>query len=195
MELTQEQKSKSKKLLWNALSVLLVIACVIGAYFLSNALFMTIPVSGTSMVETVQDGDNVILFKPGKYRRGDVVVFNTHVQTEKGESHYIKRIIALPGDTVEIKKEGAGYFIFVNDVQIDESYLGGNVRARESDVHEKRVVPDGCFYFCGDNRVNSLDSRSGMWGKMDSILGRVILKYDADAGFLSDLTVVKRVKA
>lgn len=175
--------------------ILLVIVCVVGAYFLSNWLFTTIPVSGTSMTETIQDGDNVILYKQGNYHYGDIVVFNTHVQTESGESHYIKRIIALPGDTVEIKKDGAAYFIFVNDVKIEENYLGGNIRARESDAHEKRVVPEGCFYFCGDNRMNSLDSRSGMMGQMDSILGRVILRYDAKAGLLSDLTIVKRVNA
>lgn len=177
------------------IDILLVIVCVVGAYFLSNWLFMTIPVSGTSMTDTVLDGDNVILYKQGKYRYGDIVVFNTHVQTESGESHYIKRIIAFPGDTVEIKKDGAAYFIFVNDVKLDEEYLGGDIRARESDAHEKRVVPEGCFYFCGDNRLNSLDSRSGMYGELDSILGRVILKYDADAGFLKDLTTVKRVNA
>ena len=72
--------------------ILLVIVCVVGAYFLSNWLFTTIPVSGTSMTETIQDGDNVILYKQGNYRYGDIVVFNTHVQTESGESHYIKRI-------------------------------------------------------------------------------------------------------
>ena len=56
-------------------------------------------------------------------------------------------------------------------------------------------MPEGKFYFCGDNRLNSLDSRGGMLGDMDSILGRVILKYDADAGLLKDLSVVKRVGA
>ena len=57
------------------------------------------------------------------------------------------------------------------------------------------MVPEGKFYFCGDNRLNSLDSRGGMLGDMDSILGRVILKYDADGGMLKDLSTVKRVKA
>lgn len=177
------------------IDVLLVIICVVGAFFLSNWLFQTIPVEGSSMEDTIQDGDSVILFKQGKYRAGDIVVFNTHIQTGNGESHYIKRIIGLPGDTVEIKKDGAAYFIFVNDVKLDEAYLGGNIRARESDAHAKLVVPEGKFYFCGDNRLNSLDSRSGMLGDMDSILGRVILKYDADGGMLKDLSVVKRAKA
>ena len=104
------------------IDVLLVIVCVVGAFFLSNWLFQTIPVEGSSMEDTIQDGDSVILFKQGNYRAGDVVVFNTHIQTGNGESHYIKRIIGLPGDTVEIKKDGAAYFIFVNDVKLDETY-------------------------------------------------------------------------
>lgn len=184
--------SKAVKII---IDILLVIICVVGAYFLSNWLFTTIPVAGTSMIETIQDGDNVILYKQGKYRYGDIVVFNTHVQTETGETHYIKRIIAFEGDTVEIKKDGAGYFVYVNDVKLDEEYLGGQIRARESDAHAKLVVPEGCFYFLGDNRLNSLDSRSGIMGELDSILGRVILKYNGEEGFLSDLTTVKRVKA
>lgn len=177
------------------IDVLLVIICVVGAFFLSNWLFTTIPVEGTSMEPTIHDGDNTILFKQGEYQRGDIVVFNTHIQSGNGESHYIKRIIGLPGDTIEIKKDGAAYFIFVNDVKQDETYLGGNVRAREGDAHEKLVVPEGKFYFCGDNRLNSLDSRSGMLGDMDAILGRVLLRHDGEGGIFSDLSIVKRVEA
>ncbi len=184
--------SKSVKII---IDVLILIVCIVGAYFLANFLFATIPVEGSSMEPTVQDADNVILFKQGNYKRGDIVVFNTHIKTNRGESHYIKRIIALPGDTVEVKKAGNGYFIFVNDVQLDEPYLAGHIKAREGDVHAKKTLGEGEFYFCGDNRLNSLDSRSGMVGKLDDILGRVVLKYDADDGYLNDLTIVKRAKA
>ena len=177
------------------IDILLVVVCVVGAYFLSNWMFATIPVSGPSMEQTIHDLDNVILFKQGNYKRGDIVVFNTHIQSETGEAYYIKRIIGLPGDTVEIKKDGAGYFIFVNGEKQEENYLGSQLRARESDAHGPIVIPDGQFYFCGDNRQNSSDSRTAFLGEIDSILGRVILKYDADDGFLNDLEVVKRVKA
>lgn len=177
------------------IDILLVIVCVVGAYFFSNWMFDTIPVSGPSMEETIHDQDNVILFKQGKYKRGDIVVFNTHIESSSGETYYIKRIIGLPGDTVEIKKDGAGYFIFVNGEKQEENYLGSMLRARGSDAHAPIVVPEGKFYFCGDNRLNSSDSRTSFLGEVDSILGRVILKYDADEGFLDDLEVVKRIKA
>ncbi len=182
--------SKSVKII---IDVLILIVCVVGAYFLSNFLFTTIPVEGSSMETTIHDHDDVILYKQGNYKRGDIVVFNTKITNSAGkDTYYIKRIIALPGDTVEIKKNGNGYFIFVNDVQLEESYLEGRVKARESDVHAKITVGEGEFYFCGDNRLDSSDSRTSFLGKLDNILGRVILKYDADAGFLKDLEVVKR---
>ncbi|MBQ8177886.1 MAG: signal peptidase I [Clostridia bacterium] len=177
------------------IDILLVIVCVVGAYFFSNWMFDTIPVSGPSMETTIHDQDNVILFKQGKYKRGDIVVFNTHIESSSGEVYYIKRIIGLPGDTVEIKKDGAGYFIFVNGEKQEENYLGSMLRARESDAHGPIVVPEGKFYFCGDNRQNSSDSRASFLGEMDAILGRVILKYDADDGFLDELEIVKRANA
>lgn len=174
--------------------ILLIIICVVGAYFLSNWMFDTIKVSGPSMEGTVHNEDLVVLFKQGNYRYGDIVVFNTHIQSSDGEQHYIKRIIALPGDTVEIKKDGSAYFIFVNDVKLEEEYLGSSIRARSVDVHEKITVPEGKFYFCGDNRSNSSDSRGGFLGNIDDILGRVILKHTAES-FFDELQVVKRVKA
>ena len=148
--------------------ILLVIVCVVGAYFLSNWLFTTIPVSGTSMTETIQDGDNVILYKQGNYRYGDIVVFNTHVQTESGESHYIKRIIALPGDTVEIKNGR----LIINEAEVK---LYGQP-LDEGENMEKTVILQDQYFVIGDNPSSSVDSRSPEFGTVSrsDVMGKVI---------------------
>lgn len=175
--------------------IILILICIVGAYFLSNWLFATINVDGTSMEQTLHDGDAMILYKQGQYKVGDIVVFNTHIKGTNGDRHYVKRIIALEGDTVEIKADETGaYYIYVNDVKLEEEYLSeGIVNARELDAHGKITVPPGKFYYCGDNRLNSADSRSSQqFGSYEDIVGRVIFKYNPEEGVLKDLEPVKR---
>ncbi len=178
-----------------AIVLILLAACVVGAYFLSNWLFTSIRIEGESMLPTIEDNDVAVVFKQGDHERGDVVIFNTHKLDSSGnERYYIKRIIALPGDTVEIKEtENPGeYGIYVNGELLNEDYLGLNIpSAREFEAAGAVTIPDGYFYFCGDNRLNSEDSRAGMLGELDSIVGRVIAKYSASEG-IGDLTLVKR---
>lgn len=176
--------------------LVLVAACVLGSYFLSKWLFTSIPIEGESMLPTIENDDVAILYKQGEYRRGDIVIFNTHKLDADGkERYYIKRIIALPGDTVQIKEtDTAGeYGIYVNGELLNEDYLGEGIpSAREFEACAEIIIPEGKFYFCGDNRLNSEDSRAGFLGDTDSIVGRVIAKYAKSAG-IKDLTPVKRI--
>lgn len=177
--------------------VLIVIACVVGAYFLSNYLFTTIPVEGQSMESTLHNGDNVLLFRRGEYERGDVIVFNTHQLSAAGnERLYVKRIIAVGGDVVEKKLFDDGkYYLYVNGVRQTEDYLADDMpRLREQDNVDRIVIPEGYFFYCGDNRNNSSDSRtSGTLGEIDSIIGRVVMRYVMENGFIiTDLEFIKR---
>ncbi len=179
---------------------IVILACiVVGAFYLSNYLFGTIPIEGPSMETTVHDGDVVLYYKQGTYKRGDIIVFNTHQLNDSGvERLFIKRIIALGGDTVEIKQyEDGEYYIYVNGERQTEDYLPDNVpNARERDALQSSyvVVPEGCFYYCGDNRLNSSDSRTGtdVFGRIDSILGRAVMRYKKDGLIISDLELLKR---
>lgn len=99
---------------------------------------------------------DVFGWSPAKIQRGDVIIF----QPPNGEpgDYFIKRVIGLPGDTVEIK-DG---WVYVNDEKIDEPYLNednyGNTQPYRvsSETYE---VPDGEYFVMGDNRTKSSDSR------------------------------------
>jgi len=134
-------------------------------------------VKGASMEPNFADGDYILTdkltyrFRPPA--RGEVIVFHSP-KTPKTE--FIKRIIGLPGDTVEIR----GNKIYINGRELVETYLpypslayGPNkIRGAES-----ITVPEGSYFVLGDNRGNSYDSRYfGVIARSD-IEGRTIFRY------------------
>jgi signal peptidase I len=105
-------------------------------------------------------------------QRGDIIVFDPPV--ENPQEPYIKRIIGLPGETVEIRDDG----VFVDGVRLDEPYLGGE----ETSCARQRVcgpltVPEGSVYVLGDNRDDSTDSADFGPVALDRIIGKVWLTY------------------
>ncbi len=152
---------------------------VFGAIFAIIYLFIAQPhkVSGTSMVPTFHDGDYIltdkITYRFSLPKKGDVIVLKN---PRNEEQDFIKRIIALPGDTLKVANNG----VYVDGVQISEPYLapgtptkGGSFLA---DGQEIKAGPDQYFVF-GDNREHSSDSRE--WGSItkEEIVGRVIFRY------------------
>ena len=88
--------------------------------------------------------------------------------------------------------DGDTVILYINGEAIDEPYLGEGIpSARAADATAPITVPDGQFYFCGDNRLNSEDSRSGLLCNVDDIVGRVILRYVQDDG-IGDISLIKR---
>ena len=148
-----------------------------------------------SMADTLKINDRVFVNIFDKdYHRGDIIVHNT----DSKSLVFIKRIIALPGEKVEIKtlEDGAKY-IFINDKLLEEPYVKSVYEYPEcsSDMKCKPiVVPENRYYVLGDNRGNSLDSR--YYGTIDkkAIKGKVsniwfpsnrqrkfkVLKYNID---------------
>jgi len=139
-------------------------------YLAINFLSARVYVEGWSMVPTFNDGDflivNRVAYDWGEYERGDVIVFP---YPGNPEEDYIKRVIGLPGDTVQIQ-DGE---VFVNGVPINEPYIA------EPPINDFSLmtVPDGTVFVMGDNRNDSSDSRS--WGPldMDVVIGKAILRY------------------
>jgi signal peptidase I len=113
--------------------------------------------------------DIVYLFHPPQ--RGDIIVFNPPVASEKP---YIKRIIAVAGDTVEIKQDG---YVYVNGTRLDEPYIQGPITECNVRKCEPTTVPEGKIYVLGDNRRNSSDSRIFGVVDVDDIIGKAWLTY------------------
>ena len=146
--------------------VLAVVLIAIGVFLLSRATMQSFVVVGSSMEPSFEDGQRLLVNKAVYHFRepqmGEVIVF----QPPSGrQPDFIKRIIALPGDTIEIK-EGA---VYVNSQAIDEPYI----KAAPSYTMESQEVPEGECFVLGDNRNNSNDSHS--WGTLpqENIIGKV----------------------
>lgn len=186
-----------KKAVGIILEVVFLILCIVVAYFLSNYMFATVPIDGNSMEGLLHNDDKVIVYKVGKYKHGDVVIFDTGEKyiTDEGKEanrYFVKRIIGLPGDTIEIKRAPDGeFFVYRNGEKLVEEYLTANVKNAYSEM-APTVINEGEFFFLGDNRLNSDDSRNDRRGKLDKIVGRVILRYGKE-GFFKDNDVIKRV--
>jgi len=131
----------------------LVIAGVL-AFLIITFVAQSFVVEGSSMEETLQHGErlivNKLVYRFSEPDRGEIVVF-----TPQGaeDNRYIKRIIGLPGDTVYIQ-EGE---VFVNGEPLEEDYIKEEMReVGESGPFE---VPEDSYFVLGDNRNHSADSR------------------------------------
>lgn len=130
-------------------------------------------VDGPSMKSNFYDGQQLIVNKVVYYmhkpERGDVIVF---LYPELSEEGYIKRIIGLPGESVEIK-DGVVYIHKGNEtgIPLDEPYIV--TKARQD--FKSQVIPEGEYFVMGDNRNNSSDSREGWTLPGEYIIGKVWL--------------------
>jgi len=167
-ELTQpkEKRSSFLSLLVDVLETL-VLSVVL---FVSiNLISARIRVDGASMEPTLVSGEYVIVsrlsYRFGSPQRGDIIVF--HFPRDPKEE-YIKRLIGLPGDVVEVKNGS----VYVNGQQLDETYL--KVETKYAGTWN---VPADQLFVLGDNRNNSSDSHD--WGTvpMDYVVGKAILVY------------------
>lgn len=137
-------------------------------------------VQGHSMLPTLQEGEYLIINKLSYFldepSRGDIIVL--HFPRDRSRE-YIKRVIGLPGDTVEI----SGEEVQVNGVRLNEPYVNGNSAYRSATW----TVPQGHYFVMGDNRNNSSDSRTWSFLPREDIVGKAWLIYWGveDWGFVS----------
>ncbi len=130
-------------------------------------------VDGPSMKNNFYDGQQLIVNKVVYYmhepERGDVIVF---LYPELSKEGYIKRIIGLPGEFIEIK-DGVVYIHEGNGagVPLDEPYITAKTR----EDFKSAIIREGEYFVMGDNRNNSSDSREGWTVPEEFIIGKVWL--------------------
>jgi len=151
----------------------------IGSLFIVVYLFIMQPnqVKGASMEPTFQSGDYIftskITYKFRPIKRGDVVVFKS---PKNPDIDYIKRIIALPGDTLLVDNG----IVYVNNNQVNENYISEQTNLWNGGYIKEGVsvtIPEEDIFVMGDNRPRSSDSREFGPISIDSIIGNVIYRY------------------
>lgn len=165
--------------------ILVVVVSIVLYFLISTYLFAPYTVKGHSMDYTFADNDKVFISKIGSnYERGDEIVFHANENDD-----YIKRIIGIPGDTIEVVDD----ILYINGKKVDEPYLdkkkselkssgvSGNLTPDFNIEYLKstqsKTVPENMYFVLGDNRQNSTDSRAFGFIKKDSVVGKVVLRY------------------
>lgn len=170
-------KVRYRKTLTSTVSVLIVVAAV--AVLVSTIFLPVIQVSGNSMNPTLSDGDVLVLFNSRNYERGDLCCISW------GNKKLLKRVIGLPGDTINMDIEGN---VYVNDEMIDEPYVFEKALG-ECDIELPCMVPDNTVFILGDHRTTSIDSRNSSIGciSKEQITGHVIFRvWPLSEGFRID---------
>ena len=169
---SNSNKSFIKEAAGWVLYILIILALT---YFVITFIGQRTKVDGHSMEPTLSDGDNLIVDKlsyrfkdPSRY---DIIIFPyQHAENV----YYIKRIIGLPGDTVQVKDDG---YVYINGERSDEDY-GAELMDHGGIASEPLTLGDDEYFVLGDNRNHSSDSRDPMVGvlKRENIIGRAWIR-------------------
>ncbi len=185
----QNSSGGVRSFLWEMLQTVLLTLII---FLAVRAVVQNFKVEGASMEPTLHTGQYLLINKVGYTRlegtplafldhkgndagdgylfggpqRGDIIVFRAPVQPDKD---FIKRVIALPGDTIEVRSGQ----VYVNDQLIDEPYI----RDKAPYLVPRQTVPPAHYFVLGDNRPNSSDSH--VWGLVpaENIIGRAWVSY------------------
>lgn len=165
-------KTVLKEILSTSIYVLLVLCT---AYLIVTYVGQRTQVSGTSMETTLSDGDQLLVdklsYRFSEPERFDIVVFPFQ---HDSDIYYIKRIIGLPGETIQIDLDGN---IYIDGNLLEESY-GREVIDNPGRAIEPVILADDEYFVMGDNRNNSSDSRDITVGsiKREDIIGKAFIR-------------------
>ncbi len=151
--MTEKKKAIIKEILsW----VWVIVLAFVVALLLNKFVIVNANVPTGSMESTIQPDDRLIGFRLSylfeEPQRGDIIIFEYPVNPEE---IYIKRIIGLPGETIEIKD--AKVYINGNQTPLEEPYLKETWYVENDGLSLE--IPEDCYFVMGDNRNNSLDGR------------------------------------
>lgn len=167
--------NKALREMISSLLYLLIVLCI--TYFVIHYVGQRTEVFGGSMETTLSNGDNLIVDKL-TYRfkdpqRFDIIVFPFQYEED---TYYIKRIIGMPGETVQIDLDGT---IYIDGEALEENYGREIIKPENVGIAIRPIVLGEDEYFVmGDNRNNSSDSRTEVVGNIqrDDIIGRAWMR-------------------
>ena len=172
------EKAKQEIVSW----VKTIILAVAIALFINFCVIVNADVPTGSMENTIMAGDRVIALRLsymfGSPERGDVAIFKYPDAPEGETILYVKRVIGLPGETVEVK-DGE---VYIDGEVLEEDYI------KETTIGDfgPYEVPEGCYFMMGDNRNNSQDAR--FWRNPyipdERMIAKVLLRYFPNPGLL-----------
>ena len=177
-----KNNSKNLETIYEIASILLTAVVAVGIIF--TFLFKVSTVSGQSMENTLQNGDNLLIASiTSEINPGDVVVIS---QPNGYEKVLIKRVIAVGGQTISFDSKTGKTMI--NGEIIDEPYIKEEAKYTYA-MSKTYTVPDGKIFVMGDNRNHSADSRDVMVGMIDEdyVMGKVIYRIGDTQLFDSEL--------
>ena len=170
-----EQFEKKKRRVREAIDFILYLAVVAGiCYVIVTFVGQRTVVSGTSMIPTLQDGDNLITDKISyRFRdpeRYDIIVLRVESQHE----NFIKRVIGLPGETVQI----VGGRVYINGELLESDVYGNELMISAGRASQPITLGENEYFVLGDNRNGSADSRLEEVGNVDKsrIIGRAFVR-------------------
>lgn len=180
MEEQKRQETSEKRQEQNpvreVLSTILYLALVIlAAYLIVTFVGQRTEVNGSSMENTLDNGDNLIVdkisYRLGSPKRFDIVVFP---YPQNPSTYFIKRVIGLPGETVQIDSSGK---IYINGQVLEENF-GREVISNPGLAQEPIKLGEDQYFVLGDNRNNSMDSRDSRVGLISgkSMVGKAFLR-------------------
>jgi len=152
----------------------ILLGAIIAAWVIQAYLVKPFQIPSESMVPTINPGDRILInrlaYRYGDIKRGDVIVFKA---PNEPDTDFVKRVIAVAGDTVEVKNGG----VIVNGEPQIEKYT--NPDAPDHSTFTMQTVPEGNVFVMGDNRTNSQDGRfwKPPWLPVENVIGKAFFTY------------------
>ncbi|MGM9608117.1 MAG: signal peptidase I [Oscillospiraceae bacterium] len=159
-------KRRYHTVLRSTIYTLITVAAI--AILVATLWLPALQIYGSSMAPTLQDGEIIFSIKTSNLEPGDIVAFYYNNKI------LVKRVIAGPGDWVNLTEDGT---VYVNEVKLEEPYLAEKAYG-DTDIELPYQVPDGKIFVMGDHRSTSVDSRNTAVGcvAQEQIVGKIMFR-------------------